>query len=605
VNGSANSTTTQTSATVSSLTCGTSYTFEVDAYDGAGNRSTRASLVGSTAACPDTQPPTAPSSLVSTSRTATSIALSWSASNDNVAVVGYGLYRGTTLVGTSGTTTGIISGLTCNTSYTLAVDAYDAAGNRSQKVTTLVSTTSCPDTTPPSTPTGLAASNVTQTGLTLSWSASSDNVGVSGYDVYRGGTRMETVTGTSSSQSGLACGASYAFGVVARDAVGNSSPMSSINVVTSACTSPATPTWTSSITDGQSVQSGATWSATVTPEPDSVEFWATPDGGAATKLKTDTIPPYDVVIELPPGSYLLGVCAWHGAVRTCFDDRKHVTITSSSPPQPTSSSPYFVADYQNGTFGSPWTTLFSYASPGFVDLTQTGPRSGTSDGRVTVASPPGSSTPAARFELRDSDPGWVPDPTLQKSEARTNAQETFNKAGVAVGDVRWFTTRIYLPYTASEKFEWAHGGSNPFTALWGLHPGGSGFGALGLRWNGASTPQWATMYVYGGPNQSTANFESIKLFQLTDASGSRVMQNHNRWIDLVWGVRFAPDSTGWLEIWVDGVNVYPRKNRPTMWEGDTGQYSKLGLYKRKDASFPETGRSVIYFGRTTIGLTKP
>jgi chitodextrinase len=238
VNGSANSTTTQTSATVSSLTCGTSYTFEVDAYDGAGNRSTRASLVGSTAACSDTQPPTAPSSLVSTSRTATSIALSWSASNDNVAVVGYGLYRGTTLVGTSGTTTGIISGLTCNTSYTLAVDAYDAAGNRSQKVTTLVSTTSCPDTTPPSTPTGLAASNVTQTGLTLSWNASTDNVGVTGYDVYRGSTRMETVTSTSSAQSGLACGTSYTFGVVARDAAGNSSSQAVLQVSTSACSPP-------------------------------------------------------------------------------------------------------------------------------------------------------------------------------------------------------------------------------------------------------------------------------------------------------------------------------------------------------------------------------
>ena len=83
------------------------------------------------------------------------------------------------------------------------------------------------------------------------------------------------------------------------------------------------------------------------------------------------------------------------------------------------------------------------------------------------------------------------------------------------------------------------------------------------------------------------------------------MSNHNRWIDLTWGMRFAPDSTGWLEVWVDGVNVYPRKNRPTMWSGDSGQYFKYGLYKQKDASFPETGRSVIYYGRTTIGLAKP
>ena len=81
--------------------------------------------------------------------------------------------------------------------------------------------------------------------------------------------------------------------------------------------------------------------------------------------------------------------------------------------------------------------------------------------------------------------------------------------------------------------------------------------------------------------------------------------NYNRWIDLVFGVRFAPDSTGWLEVWVDGVNRYPRKNRPTMWTGDTGQYLKIGLYKQEDSYFPETGRSVIYFGRTTVGSDKP
>ena len=91
----------------------------------------------------------------------------------------------------------------------------------------MVSTTACPDTTPPSTPTGLAASNVSQTGLTLTWNASTDNVGVTGYDVYRNGTKMATVTSTSSSQTGLACGTSYAFGVVARDAAGNSSPQAS------------------------------------------------------------------------------------------------------------------------------------------------------------------------------------------------------------------------------------------------------------------------------------------------------------------------------------------------------------------------------------------
>ena len=185
-------------ATVSALACGTAFTFEVDASDAAGNRSTRARITASTAACGDSQPPTAPANVVASSRTATSIALTWSAATDNVGVTGYGLYRAGTLVGSSPTTSGLFTGLSCNTNYTLSVDAYDAAANRSQKTTVLVSTTACVDSTPPSAPTGFAASNVSTTGLTLTWNAATDNVGVSGYDVFRNGTKMASVSSTTS-----------------------------------------------------------------------------------------------------------------------------------------------------------------------------------------------------------------------------------------------------------------------------------------------------------------------------------------------------------------------------------------------------------------------
>ena len=92
-----------------------------------------------------------------------------------------------------------------------------------------------------SAPTGLAASNVTQTSLTLSWNASTDNVGVSGYDVYRNGTKMASVTSTSSSQGGLACGTAYWFGVEALDAAGNRSARVSVNATTAACPPPPAP----------------------------------------------------------------------------------------------------------------------------------------------------------------------------------------------------------------------------------------------------------------------------------------------------------------------------------------------------------------------------
>jgi len=162
-------------------------------------------------------------------------------STDNVGVAGYGLYRDGVQQGTTTSTTAIFSGLTCNTNYTLAVDAYDSAGNRSTKGIVMVATTSCPDTTPPSAPTNLTASNVTQSGATLGWIASTDNVGVSGYDLYRGGTKVATVTSTSFVQTGLACGTSYPFGVVARDAAGNSSTQASLQVSTAACSAPPPP----------------------------------------------------------------------------------------------------------------------------------------------------------------------------------------------------------------------------------------------------------------------------------------------------------------------------------------------------------------------------
>ena len=240
VNGSGPSSTARTSKTVSSLTCGTAYSFEVDAFDAAGNRSTRAPVMASTSPCPDTESPTAPTNVIASSRTATSIALSWIASTDNVAVSGYGLYRGGSQVGTSSSTTGIFSGLTCNTNYTLAVDAYDAAGNRSSKTTVMVATTACLDTTPPSTPTGLSTSNVTQTGMTLSWTVSADNVAVAGYDLYVNGSKTGSATTTSYSFTSLACGTSYTLGVVAYDAAGNRSSQASAAASTSACSAPQT-----------------------------------------------------------------------------------------------------------------------------------------------------------------------------------------------------------------------------------------------------------------------------------------------------------------------------------------------------------------------------
>ena len=191
-----------------------------------------------TAGTSDTIAPSTPTNLTASGTTQTSTNLSWTASTDNVGVTGYNVYRGTTLLTTVTGTTYTATGLTASTAYTFTVRARDAAGNLSAasntaNVTTLANTT---DTTAPSTPT-LSASGTTQTSTNLSWTVSTDNVGVTGYNIYRGTTLLTTVTGTTYTVTGLTASTAYSFTVRARDAAGNLSAVSNtVNVTTLANT---------------------------------------------------------------------------------------------------------------------------------------------------------------------------------------------------------------------------------------------------------------------------------------------------------------------------------------------------------------------------------
>jgi chitinase len=91
------------------------------------------------------------------------------------------------------------------------------------------------DTTPPSAPGSVHSTGVTASSVSLAWSASTDNVGVSGYDVFRGSTKVGTVTGTSFTNSGLSASTTYSYTVKAHDAAGNNSAASNaVSVTTSA-----------------------------------------------------------------------------------------------------------------------------------------------------------------------------------------------------------------------------------------------------------------------------------------------------------------------------------------------------------------------------------
>ncbi|MGW0583352.1 carbohydrate binding domain-containing protein, partial [Streptomyces sp. NPDC002920] len=91
------------------------------------------------------------------------------------------------------------------------------------------------DTQAPSTPTGLTSTGKTSSSVSLSWNASSDNVGVTAYDIYSGSARVLSVSGTSATVSGLSPSTSYSFTVKARDAAGNTSGASNqVSVTTNA-----------------------------------------------------------------------------------------------------------------------------------------------------------------------------------------------------------------------------------------------------------------------------------------------------------------------------------------------------------------------------------
>ncbi|MGW0968774.1 cellulase family glycosylhydrolase [Streptomyces sp. NPDC002516] len=92
------------------------------------------------------------------------------------------------------------------------------------------------DTTAPSTPTGLAVTSTTASSVSLSWSASTDDTGVSGYDVYRGTAKVGSVTGTAFTDTGLSAGTRYDYTVRARDAAGNTSAASTAVSATTAGT---------------------------------------------------------------------------------------------------------------------------------------------------------------------------------------------------------------------------------------------------------------------------------------------------------------------------------------------------------------------------------
>lgn len=197
----------------------------------------------------DTVQPSAPGNARVSNLACDSATFSWNASTDNVGVAEYNIWHdGQHMKSVSGSTLSTQLELVQGAKWALYVTAKDAAGNVSQASDEVVVTIPfCEvDTQKPTTPTSLTAA-ATGTSVALKWGASTDNVAVRFYDIFRDGAKVSSVAANGSTppptaftDSGLKANTRYSYHIVARDAQGNVSGNSNTVSVTTAggCSNP-------------------------------------------------------------------------------------------------------------------------------------------------------------------------------------------------------------------------------------------------------------------------------------------------------------------------------------------------------------------------------
>ena len=292
---------------------------------------------------PDTTPPTAPANLTATAASATQINLSWTASADNVGVTSYKVERCSgagcsnfAQIATPTTTTFNDTGLTASTAYSYRVRATDAANNLSTfSSTATTSTMAASDTTPPTAPTNLTATAASSNQINLSWTASTDNVGVTGYRVERcsGAScstfiQIATPATTTLNDTGLTASTSYSYRVRATDAANNLSGFSNTATASTLAAGPISvslspkrggvvisqPLPLTAIVQNDVAAAGVTWTTTggtLTGQTSSSATFSSPAAGSFTitaKSNADTTRSASVTIGVTD---LSGVTTYH------------------------------------------------------------------------------------------------------------------------------------------------------------------------------------------------------------------------------------------------------------------------------------------------------
>ena len=173
----------------------------------------------------DIEPPTKVTGLTVSEISATSIHIVWEQSSDNVRVTGYEVYRNGEKLVTTGRTEFIDGLLEPNTAYTYQVYAFDESRNYSA-ASDKINLKTLADTDSPETPHNVKIKSVTGSSLTLSWSASKDNVGTEGYIIYCNNEEIARTEECEFKHSSLNENEEYSYMIKAYDKAGNLSDFS-------------------------------------------------------------------------------------------------------------------------------------------------------------------------------------------------------------------------------------------------------------------------------------------------------------------------------------------------------------------------------------------
>lgn len=179
----------------------------------------------------DTEAPTTPTNVVASNETSSTIDITWTAASDNIGVTQYRIYIDAVLTAQTAEVNFKITNLQPGTSYNIQIEARDLINNKSEK-SNLITATTTSDTTAPSVPTNITASNISGTGFKMNWDAASDDTAVTTYTIFVNSIQTATTSELSYTLTGLAPATTYQIAVSAKDAATNESARSNAVAIT-------------------------------------------------------------------------------------------------------------------------------------------------------------------------------------------------------------------------------------------------------------------------------------------------------------------------------------------------------------------------------------